>query len=70
MKKLIEKLSDEEIEFLKSNKWDNINDMLDLEDILSDYIQLQCLTDDDNLTKNGIICESILNKIGILDDID
>ena len=64
MQELINVLSEKEIEFLKSKRWNELDDTLDLEDLLSNYIQLHCLTDDDNLTEEGILCESILNKIG------
>ncbi len=66
MQELINVLSKKEIEFLKSKRWNELDDTLDLEDVLSNYIQLHCLTDDDNLTEDGILCESILNKIGEL----
>lgn len=66
MQELINVLSEKEIEFLKSKRWNKLGDTLDLEDVLSNYIQLHCLTDDDNLTEEGILCESILNKIGEL----
>ncbi len=66
MQELINVLSEKEIEFLKSKRWNELGDTLDLEDVLSNYIQLHCLTDDDNLTEEGILCESILNKIGEL----
>lgn len=66
MQELINILSEKEIEFLKSKRWNELDDTLDLEDVLSNYIQLHCLTDDDNLTEEGILCESILNKIGEL----
>ena len=66
MQELINILSKKEIEFLKSKRWNELDDTLDLEDVLSNYIQLHCLTDDDNLTEDGILCESILNKIGEL----
>ncbi len=66
MQELINVLSEKEIEFLKSKRWNELDDTLDLEDVLSNYIQLHCLTDDDNLTEEGILCESILNKIGEL----
>lgn len=66
MQELINVLSEKEIEFLKSKRWNELDDTLDLEDMLSNYIQLHCLTDNDNLTDEGILCESILNKIGEL----
>ncbi len=66
MQKLINILNKREIEFLKLKKLDSFDDTLDLEDALSNYIQLHCLTDNDDLTEEGILCESILNKIGEL----
>ena len=66
MQKLINILNMREIEFLKLKKLDSFDDTLDLEDALSNYIQLHCLTDNDDLTEEGILCESILNKIGEL----
>ncbi len=66
MQELISVLSKKEIEFLKSKRWVEFSDTLDLEDVLSDYIQLHCLTDNNDLTEEGILCESILNKIGEL----
>ncbi len=42
-------------------------DMADVEDQLADYMMLHCLTDDDGLTDEGIMCETILNKLGNLD---
>lgn len=67
MKKLEEQLTKEEHELLIKLKLDNIDDLLDLEDKLSDYIQLRCINETGNeLTNEGIICENILNKIGNL----
>lgn len=67
MQELINILNEKEIEFLKSKKWDELDDTLDLEDVLSDYIQLHCLTDNDDLTEEGMLCENILDKIGELE---
>lgn len=67
MNELLKKLTEKEKEFLKSKKWDTIYDTLELEDNLSDYIQLHCLMDNDNITEEGIVCENILNKIGELE---
>lgn len=67
MKELIIKLNVEEKDFLEKKKWNDLTDTLELEDVLSDYIQLYCITSDDDLTKEGLICESILNKIGELE---
>lgn len=66
MQKLINILNKREIEFLKLKKMDSFDDTLDLEDALSNYIQLHCLADNDDLTEEGILCENILNKIGEL----
>ena len=67
MQELINILNEKEIEFLKSKKWDDFDDTLDLEDVLSDYIQLHCLTDNDDLTEEGMLCENILDKMGELE---
>lgn len=67
MQELINILNEKEIEFLKSKKWDEFDDTLDLEDVLSDYIQLHCLADNDDLTEEGMLCENILDKIGELE---
>lgn len=67
MKELIIKLNAEEKDFLEKKKWNDLTDTLELEDVLSDYIQLYCITSDDDLTEEGLICESILNKIGELE---
>lgn len=65
MIELLKKLTDEEKAILKKINI-NSNDMAEVEEQVADYLQLHCLTDDD-LTKEGIICENILNKIGDLD---
>lgn len=67
MQELINILNEKEIKFLKSKKWDDFDDTLDLEDVLSNYIQLHCLTDNDDLTEEGMLCENILDKIGELE---
>lgn len=65
MKELQKQLTRTEKELLIKLKFDNIEDLLDLEDKLGDYIQLHCIDDTGNeLTEDGIICEEILNKIG------
>ncbi|MEI3530677.1 MAG: hypothetical protein V8Q75_06455 [Bacilli bacterium] len=65
MKELQKQLTRTEKELLIKLKFDNIEDLLDLEDELGDYIQLHCIDDTGNeLTEDGIICEEILNKIG------
>ena len=66
MKDIKDKLNKKELNLLIKLKLDTVEDLLDLEDALADYIQLRCLTNNDDLTHEGIICESILNKIGEL----
>lgn len=67
MRELMSNLTEKEKDFLKQKKWNDLDDTLDLEDCLSDYMQLHCLTNEDELNEEGIICESILNKIGELE---
>ena len=64
MKKLKDILNEKELKLIMMLKLDNVEDILDLEDDLVNYMQLHCLTNNDDLTDEGIICESILNKIG------
>lgn len=65
MKKLLDVLTDEEKKYL--NKIiKNYDDMADVEDQLADYMLQNCVIDDE-LTEEGIIYESILNKLGNLD---
>lgn len=66
MKDIKDKLNKKELNLLIKLKLDTVEDLLDLEDALTDYIQLRCLTNNDDLTDEGVICESILNKIGEL----
>lgn len=66
MKELKSKLTEEELILIKKLKLDKIEDIFELEDEISDYLQLHCITDKNNLTNEGILCESILNKIGNL----
>ncbi len=66
MKELKSKLTEEELFLIKKLKLDKIEDIFELEDEISDYLQLHCITDKNNLTNEGILCESILNKIGNL----
>ena len=66
MKELKLKLTEEELILIQKLKLDKIEDIFELEDGLSDYLQLHCITDKNNLTNEGIVCESILNKIGNL----
>lgn len=66
MKELKLKLTEEELFLIQKLKLDKIEDIFKLEDELSDYLQLHCITDKNNLTNEGIVCESILNKIGNL----
>lgn len=64
MKKLKDILNEKELKLIMMLKLDNVEDIIDLEDDLVNYMQLHCLTNNDDLTDEGIICESILNKIG------
>lgn len=64
MKELKEKLTNKELELISKLKLEELDDLLDLEDKLSDYLQLHCITEKDDLNKEGLLCESILNKIG------
>lgn len=66
MKELKSKLTEEELILIKKLKLDKIEDIFELEDEISDYLQLHCITDKNNLTNEGILCESMLNKIGNL----
>lgn len=66
MKELKLKLTEEELFLIQKLKLDKIEDIFELEDELSDYLQLHCITDKNNLTNEGIVCESMLNKIGNL----
>ena len=66
MKELLKVLTEEEKELLNKIVKD-YDDMADVEDQLADYMTLHCLTDDDGLTSEGIMCETILNKLGNLD---
>lgn len=67
MKDIKDKLSEEELNLLIKLNLDTVEDLLDLEDALAEYMQLHCLTNNDDLNDEGIICESILNKIGELE---
>ena len=65
MKKLLKVLTEEEKQLLNKIVKE-YEDMADVEDQLADYMMLHCLTDDDGLTPEGIMCETILNKLGNL----
>lgn len=64
MKELKEKLTQKELELLEKLKIEELDNLLDLEEELSDYLQLHCVTNKDDLTEEGLLCENILNKIG------
>lgn len=66
MEKLLKVLTEKEKELLNKIVKD-YDDMADVEDQLADYMMLHCLTDDDGLTSEGIMCEAILNKLGNLE---
>ncbi len=67
MKDIKDKLSEKELNLLIKLNLDTVEDLLDLEDALAEYMQLHCLTNNDDLNDEGVICESILNKIGELE---
>ncbi len=66
MKKLLKVLTKEEKQLLNKIVKE-YEDIADVEDQLANYMMLHCLTDDDGLTDEGIMCEAILNKLGNLD---
>ena len=66
MEKLLKMLTEKEKELLNKIV-KHQDDMADVEVQLADYMMLHCLTDDDGLTPEGIMCETILNKLGNLD---
>ena len=66
MNKIKEYLTDEELNLINKLKLQNIEDLLVLEDNLSEYLQLHCINEYNDLNNEGLICESILNKIGNL----
>lgn len=66
MNKIKEYLTDEELNLINKLKLQNTEDLLDLEDALSEYLQLHCINEHNDLNTEGLICESILNKIGNL----
>jgi hypothetical protein len=61
MDKLLESLTDEQKAILLKFQYDK-NDLYDLEEKLSFYIMEHCIIDDE-VTVDGEICESILEKI-------
>lgn len=65
MKELLKILTEEEKELLNKIVKD-YEDMAAVEDQLANYMMLHCLTDD-GLTSEGIMCETILNKLGNLE---
>lgn len=65
MEKLLKVLTDKEKECLNKVVKD-YEDMADVEDQLANYMLQNCVIDDE-LTEEGIIYESILNKLGNLD---
>lgn len=68
MDELQKQLTIEEKELLEKLKLNKVNDLLKLEDELSDYIQFHCIDNTGiELTEEGIICEDILNKISNID---
>lgn len=66
MKELKESLTKDELNLINELNMQNIEDLLDLEDNLSEYLQLHCINENNDLNEKGLICESILDKIGNL----
>lgn len=66
MNEIKENLTDEELNLINKLKLQNTEDLLELEDALSEYLQLHCINEHNDLNNEGLICESILNKIGNL----
>lgn len=66
MNEIKENLTDEELNLINKLKLQNTEDLLELEDALSEYLQLHCINEHNDLNAEGLICESILNKIGNL----
>jgi hypothetical protein len=62
MEELLEKLTDEQMLVFKKIGYFG-DDEVELEEALGEYIQLHCLTDDDGITEEGEICESILDLL-------
>ena len=65
MEKLLKILTDKEKEYL-NKVVKEFKDISDVEDQLADYMMENCVVDDE-LTEEGIVYETILNKIGNLD---
>lgn len=63
MKELIKILNNKELEFLKELELDNIGDIIEIEERIINFMQLNCIKNDE-LDEKGILCEEILNKIG------
>ena len=45
--------------------FDNLsdNDWCEIEDVIGDYLTLKCLDKDYNPSEEGLVCESILDKL-------
>lgn len=66
MEDLLKILNNEEKDMLKQINIDT-DDLTEIEEQISDYM-MQNFVKDDELTEKGIICETILNKIGNLEE--
>lgn len=60
--------TDEEIKFLKKLNWKktfnlNDNDIFEMEDVVSNFLQINGFDKDYKITKEGKLAENILDKI-------
>lgn len=60
---LISKLDEQQMAIINKLNYDK-SDFVDLIEKLEEYFQLHCLADNEGVTKEGIVCESILDIIG------
>jgi hypothetical protein len=61
-------MTEEQIEFLKRVGIDPDLSLSELEDQVGDYLTLHCLDENYNPNEEGLMCESILDYIGNLDN--
>lgn len=59
---LLNMLDEKQMKIINKLDYDK-TDFLDLVDKVEDYLQLNCLTDDDGVTEEGLIVLSILDII-------
>lgn len=60
--------TDEEIKFLKKLNWEktfdlNNNDIFEMEDVVSNFLQINGFDENYKITKDGKLAEDILDKI-------